>query len=51
MNAPEAKANEPALTGVPRKTQGLGPSHCSFCRTVSKVVRSGVTVVVVTQPD
>src|SRR5438552_3039867 len=47
---PDAKARLPGSVVSPLKMQESGPLHTSFCSTVSKVVRSGVTVLVSTQP-
>src|SRR5438270_3757204 len=49
LSAPEANPIEPGPTCTPRKMQGLGPLHTSFCRTVSNTVTSGVKVFVSTQ--
>src|SRR5947209_3950211 len=48
LKAPDAKAMEPGPTGTPRKVQGTGPLHTSFCNAASNTVRSGVMVEVST---
>src|SRR5438105_11124890 len=47
--APCAYANEPGAMETPLNMQLPGPLHTSFCSIASKVVRSGVTVLVGTQ--
>src|SRR5947209_12003578 len=49
-SAPDAKAIEPGLIVTPRKLQGLGPLHISFCNSASKTVVSSEAVLVNTQP-
>jgi len=48
--APDAMAISPGSMSIPRKTQGLGPLHTSFCSVASKVLLSGRTVWAGTQP-
>ena len=49
FSAPDENAKLPAGTVTPRKTQGAGPLHISFCRVASNVVESAVTVLVIWQ--
>src|SRR5919204_4189754 len=42
FNAPAAYAPEPGSVCTPRKKQGAGPLHHSFCRVESKLEVSGL---------
>src|SRR5438105_2247455 len=48
--SPDANPMEPGSTALPRKLQGSGPLHTSFCNSASKTEKSPVTVLVNTQP-